>query len=115
MTRILVTGGAGFIGRNLAQRLLDGGADVVVLDNLSSPSPLGPPEAAEFHEGTVVDPPTITGHFDFIYHLASLASPPRYLAAPVDTLRAGAEGTRQMLDRAQSDDAVFLRASTSEI
>ena len=82
MTRILITGGAGFIGRNLAQRLLDEGADVAVLDNLSSPSPLGSPKGAEFYEGTVVDPPQIRGRFDFIYHLASLASPPKVPGCP---------------------------------
>jgi nucleoside-diphosphate-sugar epimerase len=115
MTRALVAGGAGFIGRNLVKRLLDGGVEVAILDDLSSPSPLGPPEGATFYKGSVVDPPPLDGRFDFVYHLASPASPPRYLANPIGTLRAGAEGTRQMLDRAAGDGAVFLLASTSEI
>jgi dTDP-glucose 4,6-dehydratase len=115
MTRALVTGGAGFIGHNLSKRLLDSGIEVSILDDLSSASPLGPPEGARFYNGTVVDPPPLDGRFDVIYHLASPASPPRYLANPVGTLRTGGEGTRQMLDRAAVDGAVFLLASTSEI
>ena len=115
MTQALVTGGAGFIGHNLSQVLLDGGIEVSILDDLSSASPLGPPAGAIFYEGSVVDPPPIDGQFDVIYHLASPASPPRYLADPIGTLRTSAEGTRQMLDRAAADDAVFVLASTSEV
>ncbi len=115
MTRALVTGGAGFLGRRLGSWLLDEGLEVVVLDNLSSPSPLGPPTDAIFVEGTVVDPPELPGRFDRIYHLASPASPPRYLQDPIGTLRTGAEGTRQMLDLAQQHQARFLLASTSEV
>jgi dTDP-glucose 4,6-dehydratase len=113
--RALVTGGAGFVGRRLAQRLLDDDVAVVILDDLSSPSPLGPPAGATFIQGSVVAPPPLSGRFDVIYHLASPASPPRYLADPIGTLRAGGEGTRQLLDRAAADGAVFLLASTSEI
>ncbi len=115
MTRALVTGGAGFIGYNFSKRLLAQGTEVVVLDNFSSSSPLPLPDDVHLIEGTVVDPPVIPGRFDYIYNLASVASPPRYLADPIGTLRAGADGTRQMLDRAARDDSVFLQASTSEI
>ena len=115
MTRALVTGGAGFLGRSLSTRLSEAGFEVVVLDNLSSPSPLGPPEGAQFVEGSVVDPPPLPGPFDRIYHLASPASPPRYLQDPIGTLRTGSEGTRQMLDLAEADGARFLLASTSEV
>jgi dTDP-glucose 4,6-dehydratase len=115
MTRALVTKGAGFIGHNLSQVLLDGGIEVSILDDLSSGSPLGPPAGAIFCKGSVVDPPPLDGRFDVIYHLASPASPPRYLADPIGTLRTSAEGTRQMLDRAAADDAVFVLASTSEV
>jgi dTDP-glucose 4,6-dehydratase len=115
MTRALVTGGAGFLGRSLATRLLAEGYEVVVLDNLSSPSPLGPPAGATFVEGTVVDPPDLPGPFDRIYHLASPASPPRYLQDPIGTLRTGAEGTRHMLDLAEATGARFVLASTSEV
>jgi nucleoside-diphosphate-sugar epimerase len=115
MTRALVTGGAGFLGRSLATRLLAEGYEVVVLDNLSSPNPLGPPDGTTFVEGTVVDPPSLPGRFDRIYHLASPASPPRYLQDPIGTLLTGAEGTRRMLDLAAETGARFLLASTSEV
>ena len=115
MTRALVTGGAGFLGRNLAGRLLAEGFEVTILDDLSSPSPLGPPDGAEFVEGSVVEPPALPGRFDRIYHLASPASPPRYLLDPIGTLRTGGEGTRAMLELAAAHDARFLLASTSEV
>lgn len=115
MSRALVTGGAGFLGRNLVLRLQQEGWEVVILDNLSSPSPLGPPEGSTFVEGSVVDPPALPGPFDRIYHLASPASPPRYLQDPIGTLRTGGEGTRAMLDLAAADGARFLLASTSEV
>jgi nucleoside-diphosphate-sugar epimerase len=115
MTRTLITGGGGFIGHNLTRALVQRGHDIVILDNRSSSSGLDFPEAVEFVQGDVVDPPSIEGGFDCIYHLATVASPPRYLADPIGTLRAGAEGTRQMLDWAERDGSVFIYASTSEI
>ncbi len=115
MTRTLVTGGAGFIGHNLTRALLERGHDVVVLDNRSSSSGFALPEGVEFVQGDVVDPPPIDRGFDYIYHLATVASPPRFLADPIGTLRSGAEGTRQMLDWAERDGSVFIYASTSEI
>ncbi|MBT8249116.1 MAG: NAD-dependent epimerase/dehydratase family protein [Acidimicrobiia bacterium] len=115
MTRALVTGGAGFLGRSLSERLVRDGYEVVVLDNLSSASPLGVAEGTEFIEGDVIDPPDIGGTFTHIYHFASPASPPRYLKDPIGTMRTGAEGTLHMLERAESDDAVITFASTSEI
>lgn len=115
MTTALVTGGAGFLGRSLSQRLLTEGYEVVVLDDMSSPSPLGAPEGAVVIEGSVVDPPALPYEFDRIYHLASPASPPRYLQDPIGTLRTGGEGTRRMLDLAEAHGARILFASTSEV
>lgn len=115
MTRTLVTGGSGFIGQNLTRALLERDQNVVILDNRSSSSGAVLPEDVEFVRGDVVDPPLIEGAFDYIYHLATVASPPRFLADPIGTLRAGSEGTRQMLDWAERDGAVFVYASTSEI
>ncbi len=115
MSRALVTGGAGFLGRNLSARLIAEGYEVVVLDDMSSPSPLGAHEDATVVEGSVVEPPPLPGPFDRIYHLASPASPPRYLLDPIGTLRTGAEGTRQMLDLAEREGSRFLLASTSEV
>ncbi|HAX82019.1 MAG TPA: NAD-dependent dehydratase [Actinobacteria bacterium] len=113
--RVLVTGGAGFLGRALVSRLLAVGDDVVVLDNLSSPSPLGVPDGARLIVGDVIDPPDVGGPFARIFHMASPASPPRYLLDPIGTLRAGAEGTRRMLDLAGSWGARLLYTSTSEV
>lgn len=115
MKRALVAGGAGFIGHNLSTRLLAHDVDVVVLDNFSSSSPAPLPAEVRVIEGTVIDPPQIEGTFDIIFHLASIASPPRFLADPIGTLRAGSEGTHRMLERAARDGAVFVFASTSEI
>ena len=115
MSRALVTGGAGFLGRSLSARLAAEGYEVVVLDDLSSPSPLGVHEDATLIEGSVVDPPKLPSPFDRIYHMASPASPPRYLLDPIGTLRTGSEGTRQMLDLAEQEGCRFLLASTSEV
>ncbi len=115
MKRVLIAGGAGFVGRNLAERLSNDGVDVVVLDNLSSPSPLPLPPSVEFIDGSVVDPFEVDGPLDVVFNLASPASPPRYVLDPVGTLRTGAEGTRRLLELAKENDAVFVMASTSEI
>lgn len=113
--RYLVTGGAGFIGYNLVGALLSEGQDVVVLDNRQSSSPMPDHPGALYIDGDVVDPPSIDGTFDVIFHMASVASPPRYLADPIGTMRTGSEGTRNMLERAATDEATFVFASTSEI
>ena len=113
--KVLVTGGAGFLGRNLVGRLVEQDDQVVVLDDLSSPSPLPLPAQVILIEGSVIDPPDLGGPYDRIYHLASPASPPRYLLDPINTLRTGGEGTRQMLELAQMWGARLLFTSTSEI
>lgn len=113
--RVLVTGGAGFLGCHLVKRLTDEGWSVTVLDNWSSPSPFAESLSAEVIRGSVVDAPRPEGTFDLICHLASPASPPRYLLDPVGTLRTGSEGTKRMLDWAISWDARLLFTSTSEV
>lgn len=91
------------------------GDHVTVLDDLSSPSPLGVPRGAQLVEGSVVDPPELNGPYSLVFHLASLASPARYLQDPIHTLRTGGEGTRHMLDLASRWDARLVFSSTSEI
>ena len=113
--KTLIAGGAGFLGVALAQRLVDAGHSVTVVDDFSSPSPTAVAAEATVVEASIVDLPDVGEAYDYIYNLASPASPPRYLLDPIGTLRTGAEGTRALLDLAERSDAVFLQASTSEI
>jgi len=116
--RILVTGGAGFIGSHLAERLLADGHDVVALDNLSSGrrrnvAHLERSGRFRLIEADVVEPLPDVGRPERIYHLASPVTD--HLTRPIATLRAGAEGTRRILDLAADADATVLVASTSEV
>ena len=117
--RVLVTGGAGFIGSHLCDRLLADGHSVVTLDNLSTGirdnlAHLADSAAFRFIEHDICEPFNAAGPFDAVFNLASPASPRDYLAAPIETLLAGSIGTRNMLDVALRDSAVFVQASTSE-
>ncbi len=111
--RVLVTGGAGFLGVNLVERLVGLEAEVTVVDNMATPSPI--PPIVEIIEADVRAMPDFPEHFDVIFHLAATASPPRYLADPVDTLETSAEGTRAVLDLAAQTDARLVFTSTSEV
>ncbi len=118
--RVLVTGGAGFLGSHLCERLLAGGAEVVCLDDLSSGrrrnvAHLEGPDGFAFVRGDVADPPPLDGPFDRVYHLASPVTLVQHAAHPLATLRAGAEGTRRCLELAAEPGGVFVLASTSEV
>jgi nucleoside-diphosphate-sugar epimerase len=120
MARVLVAGGAGFIGSHLCDRLLARGDDVVCVDNLvtgrrSNLASCESQAGFSFIEHDLVEPLNIAGHFDHVYHLASPASPPGYERRPIETLRVNSEGTRRLLELALSRGARFLYASTSEI
>jgi dTDP-glucose 4,6-dehydratase len=118
--RILVTGGAGFLGSHLCDLLVGRGDTVVCLDDLSTGrranvEHLGSSPRFSFIEASVLDPINIAGSFDGIVHLASPASPPVYLQRPIFTLRTGSEGTRNVLEFACANSARFILASTSEV
>jgi len=120
MSRIVVTGGAGFLGSHLCEHLVARGDSVVCVDDLSS-GRLSNLELLEQHrsfELVICDVSTkleVEGHIDAVMHLASAASPPDYLARPLDTLAVGSEGTRHALELAAKNDARFILASTSEV
>lgn len=118
--RILVTGGAGFLGSNLCTLLISRGDRVICLDDLSTGCRANiehlftSPEFS-FIEASVLDPIDIGERVDAVVHLASPASPPAYLERPIFTLRTGAEGTRNALEFALTNSARFILASTSEV
>ena len=120
MGRIVVTGGAGFIGSHLADRLLADGHEVIALDNLSTGHPrniahlLGDRRFRFIHYD-VTEYIYVDGAVDAIFHLASLPSPVDYLQKPIPTLKVGALGTHKTLGLARAKNAVFLLASTSEV
>ncbi|HSQ00407.1 MAG TPA: UDP-glucuronic acid decarboxylase family protein [Candidatus Dormibacteraeota bacterium] len=120
MGRIVVTGGAGFIGSHLADRLVGDGHEVIALDNLSTGHGrniahlLGNPRFKFIHLD-VTEYIYVDGPVDVIFHLASLPSPVDYLKKPIPTLKVGALGTHKTLGLARAKNALFLLASTSEV
>ena len=118
--RALVTGGAGFIGSHLCERLLADDLEVICVDNLITgrrqnvAGLLEDPGFTYLHHD-VVEPLPPLPRLDQIYHLASPASPPAYQHYPVETLRVNSEGTRHLLELAAAHGARLLYASTSEV
>ncbi|HIC90300.1 MAG TPA: SDR family oxidoreductase [Anaerolineae bacterium] len=118
--RILITGGAGFIGSHLADRLLSEGHQVIAMDNLSTGSTdniahLAGHPSFTFIKHDVTNYIYIKGPLDAVLHLASLPSPVDYLEKPIQTLKVGALGTHNALGLALAKGATFLLASTSEV
>jgi len=116
----VVTGGAGFLGSHLCDRLLDEGYAVVCLDNLLTGSiknieHLSGNENFTFIKQNVTDYLYIAGDVFYIFHFASPASPIDYLEFPIPTLKVGALGTHKTLGLAKSKGAKFILASTSEV
>jgi len=118
--RVLVTGGAGFLGSHLCDRLIGDGCEVVCLDNFST----GKKENIEhllshprffLLQADVCDPLPETLDVDEIYHLACPASPVRYQSDPVKTVRTCVIGTLHALELAKRCGAKFFQASTSEV
>ncbi|PDP87414.1 epimerase [Glycomyces fuscus] len=118
--RALVTGGAGFIGSHLCERLLERGTRVVCLDNFATGRAQNVAHLAghpwfELMEADLTEPFTLEEPVDTVFHLASAASPPDYLRLPVETLEAGSLGTSNALECAERYGARMVLASTSEV
>lgn len=118
--RILVSGGAGFVPSHLCDLLLARGHEVVALDNFVTGhrrnlATLEAHPGFSFVQADVSRELPVEGRFDRIYHMASPASPIDYVELPFETLYAGSDGTRLLLERARKDGARFLLASTSEV
>ncbi len=120
MARALVTGGAGFLGSHLCDRLLAEGHDVVAVDNLVTGSTdniahLSENPHFQYVRQDIIQPYTVDGPVDLVYNFASPASPVDYLELPLETLLVGSAGTHNTLEVARAKNARFLMASTSEV
>jgi dTDP-glucose 4,6-dehydratase len=118
--RVLITGGAGFLGSHIVDRLIAGGHEVIVFDNLLT----GRADNLEHHLGNdrfkfikqdVTEYLFVAGDLDGVVHFASPASPIDYLQLPIQTLKVGSLGTHKALGLAKAKNARFLLASTSEV
>jgi nucleoside-diphosphate-sugar epimerase len=117
--RALITGGAGFIGSHLCERLLDRGDEVVCVDNLitgksENLSQLRSHPRFTYIQADVTQPLAYDDPVDAVFHLASPASPRGYLSKPLETALVNSLGTQRMLELVQAQGAKFLLASTSE-
>jgi dTDP-glucose 4,6-dehydratase len=120
MARVVVTGGAGFLGSHLCEELLARGDEVIALDNLITGSldnitHLFDHERFTFTRHDVSDFVPVPGPVDAVLHFASPASPVDYLELPIQTLKVGSLGTHNLLGLAKDKGARFLLASTSEV
>ena len=120
MATCLVTGGAGFLGSHLCDELLARGNRVICVDNFETGSlanieHIRDPDRFLYVGLDIIEPYYIDEPVDFIYHLASPASPIDYLRLPLHTLKVGSYGTHHTLGLAKAKRARFLIASTSEV
>ena len=117
---IVITGGSGFVGSYLCEKLINDGHKIIVIDNLLTGSTenindLLDNENFSFIEQDVQDHIEIEDKVDYVLHFASAASPKAYTEHPVNTLKAGSVGTINTLGLAKKDSADYLLASTSEV
>lgn len=120
MPRSLITGGAGFLGSHLCDKLIDRGHEVVAMDNLLTGDlrnieHLFGNDRFSFVLYDVTQFIHVPGEIDFVFHFASPASPIDYLQLPIQTLKVGALGTHKALGLSKDKNATFLLASTSEV
>lgn len=119
MAKVLITGGAGFLGSHLCDRFIAEGDEVICMDNFITGSPdniahLFGNKKFKFIEHDVTNFIYVEGDLDYILHFASPASPIDYLKLPIQTLKVGSLGTHKTLGLAKAKNARFLLASTSE-
>src|SRR4249920_393996 len=119
MPTSLITGGAGFLGSHLCEELLRRGHRVICIDNLETGSLANiehiRDEAFVHRNVDIIEPYFVEEPLDFVYHLASPASPIDYLRLPLHTLKVGSYGTHHTLGLAKKKRARFLLTSTSEV
>jgi len=118
--RVIVTGGAGFLGSHLCRELLDAGNEVIAIDNLitgslDNVSELSAQDRFSFIEHDVSNHIEVPGQVDAVLHFASPASPRDYLEHPIKTLKVGSLGTHNTLGLAKDKGARYFLASTSEV
>lgn len=116
----LVAGGAGFIGSHLCEYFLSRGWDVICVDNLltgrrENIAHLVCRRNFQFLQKDITRKFVVRRKLDVVFNLASCASPRDYLTYPLETLAAGAEGTRNLLELSRANRAIFIHASTSEV
>ncbi|MBI2165147.1 MAG: SDR family oxidoreductase [Chloroflexi bacterium] len=118
--RLLITGGAGFIGSHLCDMLMEKGHEVICIDNFATGTPQnllqleGRPGFSLVRQD-VTEHLDVEGPLDYVLHFASPASPVDYMNLPIQTLKVGALGTHKALGVAKAKGARFLLASTSEV
>lgn len=120
MSRVLITGGAGFLGSHLCDKFIAEGHDVICMDNFITGSPdniahLFGNKNFKFVHHDVTDYVYVDGELDYVLHFASPASPIDYLKLPIQTLKVGSLGTHKTLGLALAKNARYLLASTSEV
>ena len=114
MSKILISGGNGFLGSYLCEKALDNGFEVTVVDNLSTSKEKQVPKDVVFVKKPIERFNT-DRKFDFVVHLAARPSPEDYIKNPLATIDSNDIGTRNMLEIARKSDAVFMYTSTSEV
>jgi dTDP-alpha-D-glucuronic acid decarboxylase len=119
-SRAVVTGGCGFIGSHLVERLIADGDEVTILDGIAPPAQqVTARERAQFVEGNIMDPAAlasaITPGTDIVFHLAAVVGVDNYLSRPLDVIDVNFTGTRNVLDAAHAVGAKVIVASTSEV